>query len=207
MKFAILAFATLLAQAVAQAYNVQSDGFRLVLKSPTNNSAYNNHALGPCHVGAAEESLCLTNDTIIDPPRYATTFYHNTTSYNHDNPKNANDTAGILNWPLRYNNGEGIASSAMAFQYSATPYLMSMIFAPGKASHQNVYFEQRNSSYSTMYIIVSLNDTGSTPAFSVPAIKVSNWYICTKYLMWNMGLTNEPLDSSCSKVSVQRVWA
>jgi hypothetical protein len=41
MKFAILAFATLLAQADAQAYNVQSDGFRLVLKSPTNNSAYN----------------------------------------------------------------------------------------------------------------------------------------------------------------------
>ena len=84
---------------------------------------------------------------------------------------------------------------------------MSMIFAPEKASHQNVYFEQRNSSYGTMYIIVSLNDTGSTPAFSIPAIKVSNWYICTKYLMWNMGLTNEPLDSSCSKVSVQRVWA
>lgn len=41
MKFAILAFATLLAQADAQAYNVQSDGFRLVLESRTNNSAYN----------------------------------------------------------------------------------------------------------------------------------------------------------------------
>ncbi|KAG9195555.1 hypothetical protein G6011_00676 [Alternaria panax] len=206
MKFAILALASLMAQAVAQAYNVQSDGFRLVLKSLTNNSTYNDRVLGACHVGAAEESLCLTNETITDPARFFNTFYHNTTSYNHENPQNANDTAGILNRPLRYNSGEGIASSAMRLRYSDARNLMRLTFSPGKESYQAVYFEQSNSSYSTMYMVINLNDTGSTPNLSIPKIKISSWYMCTKYLVWNMGLTNEPLDRTCSKVGVQRVW-
>jgi hypothetical protein len=76
------------------------------------------HALGACHQGAAQEGLCLTNDTLATLAHPYTTFYHNTTFYNHDNPKNANDTAGVLNWSLNYNNGAGSVSSAMA---STTP--------------------------------------------------------------------------------------
>jgi hypothetical protein len=104
------------------------------------------HALGACHQGAAQEGLCLTNDTLATLAHPYTTFYHNTTFYNHDNPKNANDTAGVLNWSLNYNNGAGSVSSAMALHYSQTPYLMDMIFAPHSSSYQMVYFAEGSSS-------------------------------------------------------------
>ena len=38
MKFTILAFTILVTQAVTQDYNVQSNGFRLILKSSTNDT-------------------------------------------------------------------------------------------------------------------------------------------------------------------------
>ena len=93
------------------------------------------HALGACHQGAAHEGLGLMNDTLATPARPYTTFYHNTTSHNHGNLKNANDTAGVLNWSLNYNNGAGSVFSAMALHYSQTPCLMDMIFAPHNSSY------------------------------------------------------------------------
>ncbi|KAF2128961.1 hypothetical protein P153DRAFT_367259 [Dothidotthia symphoricarpi CBS 119687] len=202
----VLAGLTALTAAQDQYYDVQSSGFRLILKSA--NETLNGTALGACHQGAAIEGLCRTDVTLDDPATSYTTFYHNVSSAQNYS-SNAFDTDGILSWVLSANNGALLVPSAMSLSENVGTNIAIPIFMPGWDKYDLVAFEETGS----MYISVYQNDTVSPPTYYSPTLKLKNWYVCvTSYsytyetLVFKIGVQGVPQNPSCTKVDVERVW-
>ncbi|KAJ4402495.1 hypothetical protein N0V91_007209 [Didymella pomorum] len=184
-------------------WDVQSPGFRLVLRS--SNSTYNGTALGACHQGAAIEGLCITGETVQDPPSSYTTFYHNVSSARNEAAGAAN-ADGPISWLLRA--GNLTVPSAMHLALDTTSNVANPTFFPGTDDFTSVAFEEDG----CLYIDASRDDTVSPPVYFDPDRHVKNWYIClTRYsylyttLSWKVGLTGKPQNPSCQPVDVIRV--
>ncbi|KAF9701681.1 hypothetical protein EKO04_000296 [Ascochyta lentis] len=206
MKLITLAFAALSAVTAAQGYyDVQSTGFRLIIKS--SNSTLNGTALGACHQGAAIEGLCPTGETVQDPPSSYTTFYHNVSSANDQKP-NAADVDGILSWILRAG-GNLTVPSAMSMNPTPNSNVVNPTFYPGVSESTVIAFDTDGCTYISTW----LDDTVSPPSYYDPPRKVKNWYVClTRWsylyqtLSWKVGVTGQPQNPSCQKVDVVRVF-
>ncbi|KAF1961111.1 hypothetical protein CC80DRAFT_488457 [Byssothecium circinans] len=201
----VLATAAFTCLASAQYYDVNSPPFRLFLKS--SNSSLNGTAIGACHQGAATEGACITNERITDPVQSYTTFYHATSSSSSNN--STYDAPGLLYWNLTSNI---VAPSSMRFIQRWTSNLATPIFLPGNASTTTVHFAK---DCEEMYLPRGLDDTVSPPSWLTPSVseKVQSWYVClTKFsylyttLEWKVGVTGEPQNPTCQKVSVYRVF-
>lgn len=172
-----------------------------------NHAKFRSTALGACHQGAAIEGLCITSETLRDPPSLYTTFYHNVTSWD-NNTAGAVGVDGVLGWTLRAAGGL-VVPSAMALSLSPTSNIANPTFGPGTDKYTLIAFEKDGCAY----IEASSDDTVSPPSYFNPSRKVKNWYVClTRWsylyytLSWKVGLSGQPQNPSCQKVDVVRVF-
>ncbi|KAF3034800.1 hypothetical protein E8E12_004639 [Didymella heteroderae] len=207
MKLSNVIFAALFTVTKAQNgyWDVPSPGFRLVVRS--SNSTYNGTALGACHQGAAIEGLCVTDQTVQDPPSSYTTFYHNVSSARNE-AAGATGIDGLISWTLRAG-GNFTVPSAMFLALDSTSNVANPTFYPGTDKSTLVAFEEDG----CLYIQADRDDTVSPPTYFNPSRKVKNWHVClTRYsytyttLSWKVGLTGTPQNPSCQKVDVVRVY-
>jgi hypothetical protein len=164
-------------------------------------------ALGACHQGAAIEGLCITGETVQDPPSSYTTFYHNVSSARNEAAGAAN-ADGPISWILRAG-GNLTVPSAMFLALDETSNVANPTFYPGTDKSTLVAFEEDG----CLYINANRDDTVSPPSVFYPSRHVKNWYIClTRYsytyttLSWKVGLTGTPQNPSCQKVDIVRVY-
>ncbi|KAL6705385.1 hypothetical protein ACN47E_007034 [Coniothyrium glycines] len=197
-------------------FDVQSDGFRLVLSS--SNSTLDGQVLGACHQGAAVESLCtFFSETVEDPVRNYNTFWHNVSSA-YDQPANAVDTAGVLGWLLVISDDFKVPSTMSFSPAFPAADVADMIFSPGPAASPYTLLSFDEDDYLYVEVPCDQKDglpewhTAVPPALNGPTEKLQNWYICVTQwsyrwneLVWKIG-AGKPQDPTCVAVKVQRIW-
>jgi hypothetical protein len=194
------------AAANAQFYNETSKPFQLVLTS--NDTTINGSTLSTCHIGAALESLCLSNsNTTSNPnPIAPATFNFNTTA----DPFAPNATLGvpgILTWTLQSSIGN-ISSSAY-FNYDPTTDIAIPFLTPGSDTPQILAFDSQDRLNIQGYI----NWTSTPPNATAETTAYYRWYACQTYttgyvyenLAWGLG-AGKPENPTCVSVGVKRVF-
>ena len=182
-------------------YNITTPPFYLVVTSEDESI---NSTLSACHVGAALESLCLSNaDYGSSPtPLAGAEFHFNTSIYSQPTPPDP--TTGILTWWLTVNGGEQYPSSA-SFYYDPTTDIAVPILYPGDQDATTLAFDAQNQLAIQAYV----RDTNGTGVSQT----LYRWYACKTYyssylytnLAWGLG-ASEPENPSCVAVNVTRVF-
>jgi hypothetical protein len=182
-------------------YNITSKPFHLVVQSDDGKV---NDTLSACHVGAALESLCLSNAKTgsSSSPIPAAEFYFNTSVYSQA-PEPSLAVAGILTWVLQTSTLD--VPSSVAFQYDPTSALAIPILSPGSDNPTLVAFDSQDDLTVQAYVPAS-NGTGNYEQFY-------RWYACDTFyssynyenLAWSLG-SGKPENPSCVAVNVTRVF-
>jgi len=203
MKTAFAAAATL-AVASAQDYNITSKPFQLQL---TSEDGKINSVVQACHVGAALESLCLTDDKAGNPTAFDT-FNFNTSSYSQPPPDNEELGAqGILTWILPAGNAD--IPSSVYFNYDPSTNYATPILQPGSGSNtQQLSFDDKDELLVQSYI-----DNTTNPPTAGKWYGLKRWYACKtifasytyENLVWGLGAT-KPENPTCVPVTVKRVF-
>ncbi|EUC43840.1 hypothetical protein COCMIDRAFT_38275 [Bipolaris oryzae ATCC 44560] len=201
LAVAAIASAQDCSQASEPFYNITSKPFHLVVQSEDGKV---NDTLSACHVGAALESLCLSNGNFGSSPTPipGAEFYFNTSIYS-SAPDESLGVPGILTWILP-TNALDVPSSA-AFQYDPVSSLAVPIISPGSDNPTLVTFDSQDDLTIQAYVR-GTNGTGNYEQFY-------RWYACEtfygsynyKNLAWNLG-SGKPENPSCVAVNVTRVF-
>ncbi|KAF1950961.1 hypothetical protein CC80DRAFT_528684 [Byssothecium circinans] len=205
MKLAIptitLAFAAL---SKAQYVN-QSAPFNLYLTS--DDPSVNGSTLSACHVGAAIESLCVSdsNSTSKPDPIPPSTFYFNT-SETIDAPAPGLGQPGILTYWLGAS-PDPIPSAVTFWLDPITNYALPLLY-PGANDAQTLAFDEEGRLSVNGYVDYTVNppNAGVYKAYH-------RWYSCPTYyvayqyvnLVWGLG-DAKPETPGCVAVSVKRVF-
>jgi hypothetical protein len=202
---ATLPTAALIASTNAQYYNITSKPFQLVVTSADGGI---NDTLSACHVGAALESLCLSNSTTISKPEFEpySTFNFNTTIYTQPATDPSLGIQGILTFNLPA--GQPPIPSSASFNYDPTTDIAVPILGPGDQNAQQLSFDDKDELLIQGYI-----DWAANPPKAGNFTAFKRWYACTTYfsgyeydnLAWGLG-KHEPEDPTCVKVTVKRVF-
>jgi hypothetical protein len=204
MKTTFAAAATL-AVARAQFYNITSKPFQLQLTSEDGNI---NSVVQACHVGAALESLCLTDDKAGNPTEYDT-FNFNTSSYSQPPPNNEDlGNPGILTWFLPTGNAGNIPSSVY-FNYDPSTNYATPILQPGDGSNTQQFSFDGNDEL----LVQSYVDNTANPPKAGEWYGLKRWYACKtlfasytyENLVWGLGAA-KPENPTCVPVTVKRVF-
>ncbi|KAL7775230.1 hypothetical protein CFE70_006148 [Pyrenophora teres f. teres 0-1] len=197
---------SLAAAAIASAqdpfYNITTPPFNLLIASEDHSI---NTTLSACHVGAALESLCLSNGNFGSSPTplRAAEFQFNTSIYSQTAEPPILAT-GILTWWLRTDVDTKYSSSA-SFSYDPTTDLALPIIFPGEENAILLSWDAQNKLTIQSYIR-GVNGNGSYKNFY-------RWYACETYygsynyknLAWGLG-ADVPENQSCVPVNVTRVF-
>ena len=183
-------------------YNITTPPFHLVVTSEDGSI---NTTITACHVGAALESLCLSDGDFGDSPTplAPAEFQFNTSIYSQD-PTPPLLTTGILTWWLKTSDNIQYPSSA-AFSYDPTTDLAVPIISPGDSGATMLAFDEQDDLTLQSYV-PDINGTGSYQNFY-------RWYACDTYygsytynnLAWGLG-ASKPENPSCVSVNVTRVF-
>ena len=200
-----LSFVALYATAHAQFYNITSKPFQILLTS-TDGSI--NDTVSACHVGAALESLCLSNSNSTSKPNPTpySTFNFNTSIYTQPSTDPAIGTQGILTWTLPTNSGD--IPSSVSLNYDPTTNSVLPILYPGSNIPQILGFDSSDELVIQGYI----EFTSDGPKAGTPK-PYKRWYACKTYytgyqyeaLVWGLGAA-KPENPTCVPVSVKRVF-
>lgn len=182
-------------------YNVTSKPFHLVVKSDNGSVS---DTLSACHVGAALESLCLSNanSSSNTVPLPASDFYFNT-SADAQAPGASLGVPGILTWELQTSTSN--VSSSAAFEYDPTSTLALPLLKPGSDNPTTFAFDCANE-LAVQAFVRADNGTGAYE-------QLYRWYACETYygsyqyvnLAWVLG-SDEPENPTCVAVNVTRVF-
>jgi hypothetical protein len=183
-------------------YNISSAPFFLVVTSEDGGV---NDTLSACHVGAAIESLCLSNAGVGDSPEPldGAHFQFNTSIYSQA-PEPNFGVPGILTWWL--NTTDIDVPSSASFILNPTSNLAGITLSPGSGSDTTVLAFNSQDELTLQYYVAGENFTGSYQEFY-------RWYACdTTYasytynnLAWGLG-AGKPDNPSCVSVNVTRVF-
>jgi hypothetical protein len=181
-------------------YNETSAPFHLVV---TSEDGYVNDTLSACHIGAALESLCLSNaESGSSPsPLAAAVFNFNTSTYSQA-PAPSLGVPGILTWWLQ-TSSIGDVPSSVSFSYDPATNLALPILSPGDEDAQTLAFDTQDEL--TVQGYTSSNGTTTWTEYY-------RWYACDTYfsgyqynaLAWGLG-SGKPENPSCVAVNVTRV--
>ena len=198
----LAAAAVTLAQDSEPFYNITSDPFYLVV---TSEDGKVNDTLSACHVGAALESLCLSNALAGDSPSSldGSEFQFNTSVYSQA-PEPTFGIPGILTWWLQTST-INVPSSA-GFNYDVTSNLAVPIISPGSGSDTTQMAFNKQDELTIQAYVRGTNGSGSYEEFY-------RWYACDTYyasydyrnLAWGLG-AGKPENPSCVSVNVTRVF-
>lgn len=201
---ATLPTAALIASTSAQYYNITSKPFELVV---TSDDGCINDTVSACHVGAALESLCLSNSTTISKPEFEpySTFNFNTTIYTPAATNPSLGQQGILTFNLP---AKPVIPSSASFNYDPTTDIAVPILGPGDQGAQQFSFDDKDELLIQGYI-----DWAANPPKAGNFTAYKRWYACTTYfagyqynnLAFGLG-KHKPEDPTCVKVSVKRVF-
>lgn len=182
-------------------YNITTAPFYLVVTSEDGGV---NDTISACHVGAAIESLCLSNAGAGDAPGSlaGAEFQFNTSIYSQA-PEPSFGVPGILTWWLNTSTLD-IPSSA-AFGLDPTSNLATFTLSPGSDDATQLAFNSQDELTLQAYV-PGENYTGSYQEFY-------RWYACdTSYssyqynnLVWGLG-AGKPDNPTCVSVNVTRVF-
>ncbi|KAI4951719.1 hypothetical protein J4E86_007135 [Alternaria arbusti] len=187
---------TLAAAAVTSAqdpfYNISSAPFFLVV---TSEDGKVNDTLSACHVGAAIESLCLSNAGVGDSPEPldGAQFQFNTSVYSQA-PEDGFGVPGILTWWLNTTTLD-IPSSA-AFNLDPTSNLAGITLSPGSGSDTTMLAFDSQDELTYQGYVRGENNTGNYQEFY-------RWY---NNLAWGLG-AGKPDNPTCVSVNVTRINA
>jgi len=180
----------------------QSSLFSLVLKS--RNSSISGSVLGPCHIGAATEALCLTKTTDL-PANYSTAFFHFNTTGDDIDTVPSPGAVGVLSYALPLVSGP--LTSPMVLAIDPTSNVAVPQLTPSILDTTGVAFD----SDGKMNIQGSIDDTVYPQVYKT--IPYYRWYACYtndigytyQTLAWVIG-PREPENPTCIKVDVVRVF-
>ncbi|USP81382.1 uncharacterized protein yc1106_08656 [Curvularia clavata] len=141
-------------------YNITSKPFHLLVKSQDGKV---DDTLSACHVGAALESLCLSNakSPSNTSPLAAADFYFNTSVYSQA-PDASLTVPGILVWDLPTTTMN--VSSSAAFEYDPISTLATPILSPGSDRPTLLAFDSNDFLILQAYVRGE-NNTGSYQEF------------------------------------------
>jgi len=186
-------------------YNITSKPFQLVLTSADSSI---NDTVSTCHVGAALESLCLSNSnsTSKPDPTPFSTFNFNTSIYSQA-PSPSLGVPGILTWFLPTANA-GLIPSSVYFNYDPSTDSATPILQPGSSQPQTLAFNDEDELIVQAYINWTTNPPSAGPTYGL-----KRWYACRTYfasyqynnLVWGLG-AEKPENPTCVAVSVKRVF-
>ncbi|RMZ73836.1 heatshock Hsp [Pyrenophora seminiperda CCB06] len=208
MKTSIVLSLAAAAITSAQNFNITTSPFYLFVASEDGGV---NTTLSACHVGAALESLCLSDgDYGSDPtPLHAAEFQFNTSAYA-QTPTPPALEVGILHWWLHSSCGTAGSCqfpSSAAFNYDATTNLALPIISPGDDRATLLSFDAQNDLTLQQY------GPGTEYAYTGSLQTFYRWYACKTYygsynymsLAWGLG-ASQPDNPSCVAVNVTRVF-
>ncbi|EDU45162.1 hypothetical protein PtrSN002B_006439 [Pyrenophora tritici-repentis] len=183
-------------------YNITTPPFNLLVASDDGSI---DTTLSACHIGAALESLCLSDADFGSSPTTLrpAEFQFNSSIYS-QTPDETTSSTGILTWWLR-TDADTKYPSSMSFNYDATTDLALPIIFPGDTNAQVLSWDKQDKLTIQGYVR-GPNNTGSYQNFY-------RWYACETYygsynyknLAWALG-ADEPENESCVPVTVTRTF-
>ena len=187
-------------------YDKESKPFRLVLSSK--DSKINGQTLSACHIGAAIESLCLSESPSTSKPEpiAPATFRFNTSS---DASPPSNAAAGVPGYLTYKLNAQPPIPSSLQFSYDPTTnFALPLLFPGSGANTQTLAFDNKNRLNVQGYV-----DYTKNPPVAGDVKAYYRWYACQTYysgyqyvnLVWALGKST-PETPGCVKVDVKRVY-
>lgn len=207
MKFTLrLGVAVILAGLSTAQYTNESAPFHLVLIS--DNATVDGDTLSACHVGAAIESLCLSNGSSTSKPNpIAPAVFHFNTSDQVVTPNTTLGAPGVLTYELP--SSPPIPSGLGLFIDPTTNFALPLLYPGGPSGTTGVMaFDEEDLLNLQGYV-----NYGTSPPTGGDTVAYYRWFSCMTYymgyeyvnLVWALG-RGEPETPGCVPVSVKRVF-
>jgi hypothetical protein len=202
MKLILPTLAFTLAVSTTAQYVNKSSPFNLYLESA--DPAVNGSTLSACHVGAAIESLCVSNSNSTSKPNpiAPSIFSFNSSAY--INPEPTLGSPGLLTYALPTTPTP--INSVLTFYIDPTTNYALPLLEPGSGGAQVLAFDQANFLGIQGYV-----DYKVSPPKAGERKQYNDWWVCATYfegyqyvnLVWGLG-GSTPETPGCVEADVRR---